>query len=624
MTDLPLPDTTSADIRIEIMLRNCTDAPSYGKLLAKIKPYGKPSARPIEVSVPYYIEPSSAKKIILSPKANPKLRIKNPELWWPNGYGDASLYELELSAMSDDTSGTLSDIKSVRFGIRELSYELMAYDRKKGNIRVEYNPNQRFASKAARAKNLKFEPVFDNEARVLVSAKKNLFIPAFASKDKAGISVLDSNDPVGPNLVIKVNGVRIFCRGGDWGMDDALKRTSREKLEPYFVLHKDLNFNIIRNWTGETTQESFYTLCDEYGMLVWNDFWMTGEDTVGPLDFELFLSNATDVVRRFRHHPSIAIWGPRNEGFAPKGLEEMLSRMVAREDPTRHYHGQSRFLNMGTSGPWSYFEDRAYYFRERADGFNTEMGSFSIPVASTIRKFIAPEDRWPINDVWAYHDLHHTSQNFEGFMGAVEKAGGMPEGLEAVESLEKADSLMEIFADAAQSVCYDAWRAMLESWNSRMWNNTTGLILWMSHPAWPSFIWQTYSYDYEKNGAYEGAKKACEPIHIQMNPGLDDSSPSTVSIINVTRKNLTGLKAVARIYDANGALIKEISYGDTVSAGCSTSVSNSTYGVTHLTALANSQTICFQLPSPAKLPKAYTVHLTLYGSNGDVVSENRY
>ena len=56
-------------------------------------------------------------------------------------------------------------------------------------------------------------------------------------------------------------------------MDDSRKRVSREQLEPYFRLHRDANLNIIRNWVGQNTEEVFYDLADEYGLMVWNDFW---------------------------------------------------------------------------------------------------------------------------------------------------------------------------------------------------------------------------------------------------------------------------------------------------------------------------------------------------------------
>ena len=70
---------------------------------------------------------------------------------------------------------------------------------------------------------------------------------------------------MGMYLVIKVNGRRIECIGGDWGMDDAMKNVSREHLEPYIRLEHDAHLNIIRNWAGQSTSEAFYDLCD-YGI----------------------------------------------------------------------------------------------------------------------------------------------------------------------------------------------------------------------------------------------------------------------------------------------------------------------------------------------------------------------
>ena len=74
-------------------------------------------------------------------------------------------------------------------------------------------------------------------------------------------------DEMAPYLVIRCNGVRIYCKGGNWGMDDMMKRVSRERLEPYFILHKEAGFTMIRNWTGESTEEVFFQLADEYGLV---------------------------------------------------------------------------------------------------------------------------------------------------------------------------------------------------------------------------------------------------------------------------------------------------------------------------------------------------------------------
>ncbi len=566
ITDLLLPDTTKANISVFVDLNNQRNVPVSGTLKVKLE------NRVIEQA--YSLSAGETKKIALTPSQYPPLQLKNPRLWWPNGYGRQALYDITLSAQ--DNAGNVSDEKTVRFGVREMSYELMVDFPEAQAQRVEFNPIEASKNNA---------PLFDNEKRR--EYKKDIFIASLhEGVDTSLLKKLPNDDPVGPYLVIKVNGVRIFCRGGDWGMDDAMKDVRREKLEPYFRLHKEENFNIIRNWTGESTEEIFYELCDEYGMLVWNDFWLTTENSnVDPNDFRLFMANATDVVRRFRNHPSIAVWCPRNEGFAPKGLEKQLYAMCVKEDPTRHYHGQSRYLNMRGSGPWNHFADLADYYRNNAQGFNTEMGCFSIPTANTIRKFIAPEDLWPINDVWAYHDLHHKSQGFAEFMADV-KRYGEPVGYED-------------FSRKAQFVNYETWRAMLEAWNHRMWNDCTGLILWMSHPAWPSMIWQTYSWDYETHASFFGAKKACEPLHIQQN--LHDHR---IVIVNATRQSYQQLKAVAAVYSLQGKKLftKETSYN----------------------APANERVNCFVPDLPDNLPELYLLRLELRDAKGNILSQNDY
>ena len=139
-------------------------------------------------------------------------------------------------------------------------------------------------------------------------------------------AVRELDDPLEyPHLTLRVNGVRILARGGNWGMDDSRKRIQRERLEPYFKLQKAANLNVIRNWMGTNTQDSFYELCDEYGMMVLNDFWASTQDfQVEPQDPQLFLENAIDTVQRYRNHPSIVLWFGRNEGVPQPILNEGL------------------------------------------------------------------------------------------------------------------------------------------------------------------------------------------------------------------------------------------------------------------------------------------------------------
>lgn len=561
ITDLPLPDTSKANITLRAEVVNLSKESVTTNLKGAIKGTDLRFEQNVDLK-------AGESKIV---EFN-NIEFKNPKLWWPNNYGEPNLYNLELTA---EANNNFSDRKQVTFGVREFSYELMIAKDKSDFRRVEMNPIKALEGG---------KPIFDVVNRVEYKDKN--YLPALAKNaDYNRLSELDQNDPVGPFLILKVNGVRIFARGGNWGMDDAMKNTSRTKMEPYFKLHRNENFNIVRNWTGESTDETFYTLADEYGMLVWNDFWMTTENSnTDPNDHTLFVENAVDAVKRFRNHASIAIWCPRNEGFAPIELENRLMSVCSDLDQTRMYHGQSRFLNMGDSGPWGYFSDPAYYHEKRAKGFNTEMGNYAIPTANTIRKFIAPEDLWPINDVWAYHDLHHTTQNFKGFM-------------EAVESYGKPTS-MEDFVRKAHRVNYDSWRSMVEAWNSKMWDDCTGLILWMSHPAWPSMIWQTYTWDYETPAAFFGAKKASEPLHIQMNP-----HNARVIVVNASRFDAGALTASLKYYDMNGKLISQIK-------------------PQKVDVKRNSKTECFDAPS-LNLTQTYLTRLELMRGK-ELISVNDY
>ncbi|MEM8893285.1 MAG: glycoside hydrolase family 2 TIM barrel-domain containing protein, partial [Bacteroidota bacterium] len=362
-------------------------------------------------------------------------------------------------------------------------------------------------------------------------------------------------------------------------------RISRDKMEPYFKLHKEANYTIIRNWVGQSTSEVFYDLADEYGLLVWNDFWMSTQFyNMPPNDEELFMNNAQDVVRRFINHPSIVLWCARNEGYAPASMEKRLADLVAKEDGTRLYLSNSRETNLRGSGPWHYLEPSKYY-DDIADGFTTEVGTISFASAETVKASISQEDVWPISDTWYYHDLH---TGHEYFIAATTSNFG--------ESYN-----VEDFLERAQVINYDSHRAIFEAWNSKLWDDATGVMLWMTHPSWFSMIWQTYTSDYETHGAYFGAKKACEPVHIQMN--LDNGD---ILAINTTLKSYHQLSVKATNLDIHGRVLSQ---KDTL-----------------INLNSNSKLHCFNFASSFANPdfSYYFTKLEMRTSSGEVLSDNMY
>lgn len=574
ITDLPLPDTTSVNLIVNTQIHNSSPNPCSADLHIRV-------GNDLSAVYPVSLKANETRLVRLTHRECKQLQMRNPQLWWPNGYGSPYLYDISLSLLSPHKD-TL-DIRKMKIGIREMEYELSAsaHDDNSRVMRLNFNPVAALQDG---------KPAFDNINRKKL--KNGIYVPSLLKHiPSPGITTVE--DPrMKEYLIVKVNGQRIYCKGGNWGMDDGMKRVSRQRLEPFLKLHKNMNYNMIRNWTGETTEEAFFELCDEYGMLVFNDFWISTEGfNLNVLDNRLFLKNVTETVRRFRNHPSIALWCPRNEGFAPNELESMLSATLAQEDGSRHYLGNSRHLNSASSGPWHYQFDPAWYYRSLASGFRTEVGTPSLPTAETIREFMAEEDTWPISDVWYYHDWHNRSFGEKTFSELYK---------EGIDRKYGPSDNLDDFCRKAQLINYESHRSIFEAWNSKMWSDASGILLWMSHPAWPSMVWQNYSSNGETAGAYYGAQKACRPLHIQMS--LDHHK---VDIINTTLKSHKNLKVEITIYDKVGKKLR-----------------SSQHKIAEVA--PNALTPVTQLTNKATLPDFCWIKLVMTTANGKPIDDNIY
>ena len=500
-----LPDLSRADLRIEVRVRNADAHPQHAIIEGRIGT--------ITYRQTVDLAPGEERLVVAAPDTFPALSISHPKLWWPNGYGDPALQDLDLTA--SDGSGMISDRRHIRFGIRSLSYR------------------------------------FD------------------------------------PDLVVIVNGQRILCNGGNWGMDDALKRVSRDHLEPYVRMHRDAHLTMIRNWCGQSTEEAFYQLCDSYGLMVWNEFWMTTAGyNVDPLDGKLMLDNVRDTVRRFRNHPCIVLWCGRNEGVPPDRINDGLGRILASEDGTRLYQPSSRELHLLNSGPWSYLQPQRYA-SERARGFSSELGLHSIPLPDAMERMLDPADRWPPDDAWAYHDLHGSGNgDAHGYLDAIAEYG-QPTGLDD-------------FCRKAQMVNYLNHRALFEAWNTYLWKPCSGILLWMSHPSWPSTVWQLYAQDYQANASLYGVQKACESVHVQL-----DEPSDIVGVINHGAQDLRGMTVDATILAMDGSVLS--------------------HQTTRCTAPADAQVnvLTFNWPNLITSPVTFLA-LSLHDAQGTLRSDNFY
>jgi hypothetical protein len=341
----------------------------------------------------------------------------------------------------------------------------------------------------------------------------------------------------GGALRMWINGRRFIPRGGNWGFSESMLRYRGREYDAAVRYHKDQNFTMIRNWVGMIGEKEFYDACDRHGIVVWQDFWLANPwDGPDPDDHRMFLDNARDLIARIRRHASIGLYCGRNEGFPPAPLDRELRRMVAELHPGMHYISSSADEVVSGHGPYRAMP-LEYYFRERATPkFHSEMGMPNIVTWESLREFIPEELAWPQGRLWGLHDFCLTgAQGGESFRALIDRRfGGARDAREWVE--------------LAQFLNYEGYRAMFEA-QSR---NRMGLLIWMSHPAWPSFVWQTYDYYLEPTAAYFGAKKANEPLHVQWNP-LDNS----VEVVNYHAGDVSGLTVTAKILGLRGDALWE-------------------------------------------------------------------
>lgn len=389
------------------------------------------------------------------------------------------------------------------------------------------------------------------------------------------------------NLTISVNGVKIMVRGGDWGLDEAMKRVPLERLDAQFHMHALANLNMIRNWVGQSTNPDFYDVADKYGMLLWDEFFQPNpSDGPNPDDVPTYLANVTDKVIHFRNHPSIAVWCARNEGYPPKSLDDTLKKMMTELDPSRLYQSNSAD-GRGVSSHGPYYWRSPRFFYRLNESFKTETGSVSVPTIESIQGMMPQKDWETINDDWAQHDMASGAQRGNEYPSMLAKRYGHIRNL--------AD-----FVRKAQLANYEAFRAMYEGRNAQMFTQTTGILTWMSHPAQPSFVWQLYHYDLEPNAALYGAKKASETIHVQLN-----EANGGIEVVNNRPYVLTNLTVRSSIYGTDGRL-----NGDT------------NYPVARV---PGSTTIkAAQVDVSSRISPVYFIKLDLLNSDGRLLSTNLY
>ena len=371
-----------------------------------------------------------------------------------------------------------------------------------------------------------------------------------------------------------VNGQKIHLVGGAWVPDMLVNRDSA-RYERELQLCRNANINLVRIWGGGITPpDAFWESADRNGLLVWSDFWVTG-DTQGefkgspdyPLESSVFIKNVVSTILRIRNHASLLVWTGGNEGHARKELYDAMRSNIIALDGTRPFipsssgfaklpagwigsYPENKPSGVYSGGPYSWQDPQKYF--QLADAqrdwvFKDETGIPSQPPYTTLPRIITnlvwdKKLPYPLNDSWAYHDACSGNGHYDLYYKEMVKRYGEPKS-------------MEDFSNKMQLLNAIGYQGIFEAANHKI-NETGGVMLWKLNAAFPSVIWQIYDWYLEPNAGYYFMQNACEPIHVQFN-----WNDSTIAVVNRTHDSRTQLKVEVQVFNEKSQTIYNNSEG---------------------------------------------------------------
>jgi len=339
-----------------------------------------------------------------------------------------------------------------------------------------------------------------------------------------------------------VNGKKIFIRGSNW-IPEAMLRNSDERMYAELRYTQQSGINLLRLWGGGIAESDyFYQLCDEMGLLIWEEFWLTG-DTKHPQDKDLYFDNLSATIKRIRNHPSLAFYVASNESTEVSGTKELLTKL----DGTRPYQMQSETDGVHDGSPYQqvnpmqHYENTASNRGSRVDGFNPEYGAPTLPTVEVLREMMDEKDLWPINKpVWDYLDGDGFHQMTTKYKDLVNKYG-------------MSNSIDE-FAQKAQLLGAMNSKSIWEVWNYNKYGfgdkYCSGLLFWYHNSPARQVCGRMWDWSLEPTASLYHTQNALEPLHAQFH-----YLKNTVSVYNEYYKSFTNYKVTAEVYDLNSKKI---------------------------------------------------------------------
>jgi exo-1,4-beta-D-glucosaminidase len=379
-----------------------------------------------------------------------------------------------------------------------------------------------------------------------------------------GIREVDSYLDDSGNRAFEINGKFVLIKGGGW-VDDLFLQDTPESVEAQlrYVRHMNLNSVRLEGFWGK--DDTFYNLCDEYGILImigWSCHWEWEEYLLKPThpkyggavseeDTDLMAESWFDQMMWLRNHPSIYVWMLGSDKLPAPELELRYIDMFEKYDPSRPYVTSAGGVGsdqnivaeeilesdisgptgMKMLGPYAYTPPLYWYTAMNLGGgygFNTETcPGPNVPPLASLKKMLPEESLWPIDkEYWEFHCGRNEFITLDRYRKAMRLRYG-------------SSTNVDEFAFKSQVMNYELMRPMFEAFVAHK-PRSTGLIQWMLNSAWPEMYWQLYDTYLQPNGAFYAVRKACNPLHAiyryhhediyLANEDLEDASDVTVKI----------------------------------------------------------------------------------------------
>jgi beta-mannosidase len=384
------------------------------------------------------------------------------------------------------------------------------------------------------------------------------------------VEVNQQPDRWGTSFTFIINGVPIFAKGSNWIPADSFPtRLSDEKLRYLLKSAAVTHQNMLRVWGGGFYEdERFYDLCDEMGILVWQD--MIFSCSIYPFGSEDFLENVKQEilqnVRRLRHRASLALWCGNNEmevGWTSWGwmqragsyrdsydrfFHKILPAWIAELDPDRNYWPSSPSSNkpfedvngqsIGDAHYWDVWHGRKPFtaYRGQYPRFMSEFGFQSLPPFETVKTYASEAD---LNMTSYIMEHHQRSGSGNGLMiSQMTDSFRMPKDFASLVYLS--------MVLQAEGIRYG-----VEHWR-RNKDRVSGTLYWQLNDCWPVASWSSLDYFGRWKALHYAAKRFFAPVLLSIEDSGDLMDIHVTSDLNLPWSGMLQWKLM-RI---NGAVLQ--------------------------------------------------------------------